>query len=536
MSANTQRIFRWLVANRATTGLVFVCLIMAVGVTTTMATITDRRTIVTQKAREGVLWAAFQLDRETLKLQRAVSDASNRRDRRAFDELGLRFDILLSAVPLLQRDEFAVRVGNDPRLARVKDQIQVAIEAVRPRIEKMISDSALDAVEIHEVQVQMAALQGLTETCLTTLNEIQSLARVREREEAIRTYHILALGVAAMAVSFCLLVYTLSRQLRHAGRSRQELERLNAGNQLAAIAADAGNRAKSVFLATISHEIRTPLNGIIVSAGLIDRSLIASEQRVFLDTIHECGRSLLQIINDILDLTKLESGTLRFEYRPFNLSAVIEGALDIVSPRARIKDIGLIGFYPPLTMTGDETRVRQVLVNLCGNAVKFTDKGDVAVVAGAAVDNNGKSCVRIEVRDTGIGIAAEGMQALFRDFNQVDDTISRRYGGSGLGLAICKRLIDGMGGQIGVESTVGVGSSFWFTIPFAGQSAEIAAALVPLAVDLNLAAETDMASKVLEAELGTKGRGLSSIQNRQSRTFLCKRHPKYPIAGQRLTL
>jgi signal transduction histidine kinase/DNA-binding response OmpR family regulator/HAMP domain-containing protein len=268
---------------------------------------------------------------------------------------------------------------------------------------------------------------------------------------------------AAIAIENAQLYDQAQREIKERARAEEEARQ-------ARREAEAASEAKSAFLATMSHEIRTPMNAVIGMTSLLLDTHLAPEQMEFVETIRQSGDSLLTVINDILDFSKIEAGKMELEHQPFDLRECIEGALDLLAPRAAEKRLDLaydMGPEVPAALLGDATRLRQILVNLLGNAVKFTDQGEVVV----SVQSSGEVPspppeLHFSVKDTGIGIPPDRMDRLFQAFTQIDASMTRRYGGTGLGLAISQRLANMMGGRMWAESDglPGRGSTFHFTI------------------------------------------------------------------------
>ena len=264
-------------------------------------------------------------------------------------------------------------------------------------------------------------------------------------------------------------------------------------------AADLANRAKSVFLSTMSHEMRTPMNAILGMADLLSESPLNPKQRDYVRIFQKAGANLLRLINDILDLSKVESGHFELESVDFDLGALLERTVEMMTPQARERGLDLrLEVSPDVTLglVGDANRLRQVLMNLLGNALKFTPRGSVSL----RVETGDPGWLRFNVVDTGIGIAASKVEMIFESFTQADSSTTRKYGGTGLGLSISKGLVELMGGRIGCVSEVGKGSSFFFTAPFeTGKGKESVESVDPVAVP-HATPAGDSATRVLIVE------------------------------------
>jgi signal transduction histidine kinase len=367
-------------------------------------------------------------------------------------------------VQILQHeiDDVSTASQNAPTLQRIVAALPEMAQRYAASIDSLISATDRYHVTTRE-QLEAAQTLNTVAKQLEAQNIGTQGFMVAAASRALSDVTIIDVGTAiAVLLIGAALSYLVARSIATAREAAERARHL----------AEEASRAKSEFLANMSHEIRTPMNGVIGMNSILLRSQLTDDQRECAIAVSESADALLTLINDILDISKLEARKLNLEYIDFDLIDTVEATVSLLGPKAEEKDIDLAVFVDPAARSGfygDPTRLRQVLLNLVGNAIKFTEKGGVSieVTARDAESEGQQPRLRFEVTDTGLGMSEEARTRLFEKFTQADSSITRRFGGTGLGLAICKQIVELMGGAIGVDSEPGRGSKFWFEVSLA---------------------------------------------------------------------
>jgi len=411
---------------------------------------------------ENLLWAGYQFDREVREFRLTLLEI--RSDNATVDDVLLRYEILFSRQSLFFQGEIGKVVAKLEGVEEVTRQSEALILEMEALLEPLWEDpSELNSALIATLLQRATSLQQFTGTILIETNAHVSRMRSEERRILTHLYGLVLLLITLLMLSGGMLVRALILEGRSSIRKAQALETKGLQLNEAAKQADKASLAKSEFMAVMSHEIRTPLNGVVGMADLLSEEVKTPKAETYLAALKRSAESLRAVINDILDYTKIESGRLDLDCQPFDLHQCIDELCEnymLREPKAKVVFSYSIDPLLPRYVIGDIARLRQVMMNLVNNALKFTVEGFVKCHVKPIDDDN----VLFEVHDTGCGINEADQTQLFSAFSQVDTSIARRHEGTGLGLAICKRLVEAMQGEIGVNSQQGLGSRFWFRV------------------------------------------------------------------------
>lgn len=420
----------------------------------------DREQEIQASESDDGLWAAYQLDRENLKLNILLNRYLYLQNPKIWQEAELRFEILYSRLTALHNGQYYNLIELQERTRNLRVQ---SFKLIHLMDEYFIEGKASELENLTKILQISQQLQRTTEELIAALKDIRSQINTKKRKQLRQLYDYLLLLIILLTLTMSLIIYLLIRKMAESRQAQIQAQKMATELEVAMKKSETASQAKTDFLATMSHEIRTPMNGVLGMSELLFETPLSEEQQKYTQAINKSALALMKLLNELMDISKLEAGRLLLDYRKVELAPLLKEVIEFFAAGLKQKPISLNLYLAPEANVYFETdpgRLRQVLLNLLGNALKFTEQGRVELRVGL-----NKKGLLFEVEDTGVGIHEEVQQKMFELFTQADASISRRYGGTGLGLAISKRIVEQMGGSLSLRSQLNEGSCFYFTLP-----------------------------------------------------------------------